>query len=348
MKKQPKLKNKEIASFFRQISMLIQAGISPEESIRILAGDTNNANGSRILESILTPLTEGDRFYVALEKAECFPDYVVHMVELGETSGNLDTVTTSLADYYETQAEINENLRGAITYPLIMVAMMLVVMIALVTQVLPIFQQVFEQLGAEMSGLSRSLLLLGEALNSYAVAILIVFAVLVLIVLILSRIQKGKELLGNLVRIFPTFRSFQKNVAASRFAGGMALSLRSGLDTYASLDLVEKIIEEPQTHQKIQACRNSLNEGKDFAQAISDAKLFTSLYTQMVSVGYRTGTIDTVMRRIEKSYNKEVQQKMQTILGIIEPTLVIILSVVVGLILLSVILPLIGIMTSIG
>ena len=120
------------------------------------------------------------------------------------------------------------------------------------------------------------------------------------------------------------------------------------MDTFSGLDMAKKMVEHPRMAQKIDVCKEKIREGSNFSEALSSAEIFSNLYSQMVSVGFTSGNPDTVLIQIADSYEKQSSKKIQSILSVLEPTLVIILSLIVGMILLSVILPLMGIMSSIG
>lgn len=345
---QKRLSNQEIASFCSQTSMLFQAGITPLEGMNILLNDSKSSEGKEILQTILDTCRQGESFATALRSAGVFPDYVLHMIAIGEESGNLDDVMQSLADYYEREDAISDSIRSAVSYPFIMIGIMLLVIFVLLGKVMPIFNQVFIQLGSEMSGLSASLLHLGNSLNRYSLVILIVLVALVLLYFLSVKTPIGKKLTRQFLSAFPLTKGFYEKLAAARFAGGMALTISSGMDTFASLDMVSELTEHKGMQEKIAACKKAIEDGANFSDALTASGIFSNLYARMVSVGFRTGSIDTVMQKIADSYDKETERKIRSIISILEPTLVIILSVIVGLILLSVIFPLMGIMSSIG
>ncbi len=342
------LSNVEIASFCSQCSLLFKSGITPVESMYIMLEDTKDPAGSRIIQAILDECEKGEKFADAVDKSGRFPNYVVKMIRLGEESGNLDICMQSLSEYYDREEEIAQSIKSAITYPVIMVAMMIIIMIVLVSKVLPIFNQVFEQLGTEMTGLSKSLLLLGSAINRYIIVVIAILVLVAVFYIYATRTGSGKAMSKRFLNAFPLTRGFYTRVAAGRFASGMALALSSGLDTISSLEMVAEIIEHPSTVEKINACREHIMEGYDFAESVAGANIFSTIYNRMISVGFKSGASDSVMKQISESYDKEINKKLVSIIAIIEPTLVIVLSVIVGMILLSVILPLMGIMSSIG
>lgn len=348
MKKQRILSNEELAVFFSQVAILLHAGITPSESIRILLSDTTDEKSKELLKSIIDSINEGNSFAGSLEIVGVFPSYVLNTVKLGEEAGSIDEVMDSLASYYDRERQISESVRSAITYPLVMIAMMLAVIIVLITKVLPIFNQVFVQLGSEMTGFAASLMKLGNALNSYSIIFIAIIVVLVAIYIYLSRSQRGRANAKALAQKLHMFKGFYEGVAAGRFAAGMAISLSAGLDTFSSLNMVKTLVEHKPTEEKIDVCRECIEKGDNFAEGLKAAGIFSNVNNRMVAVGFKSGEIDKTMNHIADEYERKTERKITEIISIIEPTLVILLSVIVGLILLSVILPLMGIMTTIG
>ncbi len=348
MREKMALNTSELSTFCNQSALLLQAGITPAESMRILLEDAKSPGAEKLLKEIYDVCKMGEPFYVALESTKVFPTYVIHMIQMGEESGNLDVCMMSLYNYYEKELTTSENIRSAVTYPFVMIAMMMVVIFVLIGQVMPIFNQVFEELGSEMTGFAASLLTLGNQLNSYSLALILLLVLFLLLYIGAMYTHKGRKIASALLRRFPLTKSFFESIAYERFANGLALCLSSGLDTFGSLDMVKRLVNNAAMEEKIDTCKKAILEGDSFAQALVNAHIFNHLHSQMVGIGFRSGNIDTVLLRIADSYEKETDRKLQTIIAVLEPTLVIILSIIVGMILLSVILPLMGIMTSIG
>lgn len=345
---QKRLSNQEIASFCGQTAMLFQAGIAPAEAISILLNDSKTNEGKEILSLILDICKKGEPFSSALRTVDVFPEYVLHMISIGEESGNLDDVMQSLADYYEREDSIADSIRSAVSYPFIMIGIMVLVIFVLLGKVMPIFNQVFIQLGSEMTGISATLLGIGNSLNRYSVIIVAILAVGVIVYFLATKTKLGRRITRNILSAFPLTKGFYEKLAAGRFASGMSLTISSGMDTFTSLDMVSELTEHKGMQEKIAACKKAIQDGSNFSEALTSSGIFSNLYSRMVAVGFRTGSIDVVMQKIADNYDKETEKKIRSIISILEPTLVIILSIIVGLILLSVIFPLMGIMSSIG
>lgn len=348
MKKLKLLSNSEIASFCRQTAMIIKAGITPAEGMDILIHDTQNQEGRELLEQISLSCKQGNPFYQSLEATGMFPDYVIRLIALGEESGNTDDVLISLAEYYEREESVSESVKSAVTYPLIMIIMMFIVIVVLITKVLPIFRQVFAQLGTQMSPLASSLLNLGNSLSKYSMIITLVIFLAAILAMVLYKTPRGRKGIKRILSRFPLTKGFYDKMASGRFASGMYLAFTSGMDTYHSLDMISEIVENEEMSAKISACKKEIEQEASLPEALAKSQIFSNLYSRMVMVGFRSGSIDIVMKQIAQNYDEETEKQLNHIISIIEPTLVIVLSLIVGMILMSVLLPLMGIMSSIG
>ncbi len=346
MAKKRMLSDGELSAFCEQLAFMIKAGISLQEGLMLLCEDTKNARGTDISGRLLESVENGSSLADALETSGEFPHYMINMVEIGETSGRLEAVLDSLRIYYERNESISKSIRSAVTYPLVMIVMMLVVVLIIIIEVLPVFQGVFEQLGSELSPFVQGILSFGQAVSQYSVAIIAVLAAIVVVFIILRNTEKGRRALASISE--GMFRKVNDSLISGRFASAMALMMGSGMDVDQSLDMTEQLIDNNKTKQKIENIKSDMLGGKGFAEAMVDSGLFSGLYGKMITVGFKTGALDEVMDRIAKHYEEETNRRINASVAAIEPTLVAILSLVVGLILLAVMLPLMGVMSAIG
>ncbi len=337
-----------LSSFCMEMSLCLKAGISLSEGIYMLAADETDKDLKEMLDGIYKKMDEGSSFEDALKSAECFPKYVIDMVEIGTKTGRLEDVMRALSGYYTRQEQITASIKNAVVYPFVLMFMLLLVIGVLVVKVLPIFNDVYNELGAEMSAIAVTIMNIGTAVTQYAAVILGVVVALVIIAVIVSAVPSLSLKAVTLWNKVTAGRKVSKKISSARFASGMAMTLASGLDTDESLDMVERITENPVMLGRIKKCRELMASGELFVDAISKAEIFPSLYCRMLSIGFKTGTADTVMEEIARRSEVEVNEDIESIINKVEPTLVIIMSLIVGLILLSVMLPLMSIMTSIG
>ena len=342
------LSNQEMSMFCDQIAMILNAGISPMEGVSIMLDDATSDEGREILSVISDRCNMGESFHSSVEASGVFPKYALDMIEIGEKSGKLEEVMRNLAFHYNREENISQGIKNAVTYPLLIVCMMMVVIVVLVVKVLPIFNDVFKQLGTEMTGFSKTMLDFGQVLSKYALVFVIVAAVAIVVFFVLTKTSSGKnKLYGFLSKFFAT-KSLYDKIASGRFASGMALTMSAGLDTDQSLEMVTRLVDNKVMEDKIEVCKGSMTEGKSFSDALCSSGIFSSMYSRMISVGYKTGSVDKVLEKIANGYEQEVDDKITNLISVLEPTLVIVLSVIVCLILLSVMLPLMAVMSQIG
>ncbi|MCL2016179.1 MAG: type II secretion system F family protein [Defluviitaleaceae bacterium] len=338
----------EISAFCAQMSMILKSGISLAEGIGIMRDDAENPDGKSILAIIHDDVEKGTPLFTALEKTDKFPDYMLTMIEIGEATGKLENVMESLTSYYEREEAIARTIRSAVAYPLVMIAMMLAVIIILIVQVMPIFSEVFQGLGAQMTGFPLAVMNFGQALSNYSMVIVIVLVVIAAALLIMRSTRAGKEALVKFKENFIFTRSLYAKIASGKFASAMSLMLASGMDTDKSLEMVHKLVDTPSIRVKIAKCQRLLADGTNFSDSLVHVGMFSGVYARMVSVAFKTGAMDNIMEKLAVRYEEETNAQINNIISIVEPSLVAVLSVIVGVILLSVMLPLMGIMAAIG
>lgn len=340
------LSNSETAAFCSQMTMILKSGISSTEGIAMMTEDSEKNDEKQLLTAIDRTLGETGSLHAALTDTHAFPDYMLAMVDIGERTGRLDEVMQALADYYEKEADLALTIKNAISYPCIMIFMMLAVILILITKVMPIFEQVFLQLGTRMSGPSRVLLNIGTFLNHHSIVLITVIVLLLAAVILLLFTKAGQHILTSWAARLGGNKNLSEKISAYRFANGMALTLSSGLTPEECLNLTAALVTKGTYREKIEACKKAVAEGEDLYQSLLSCGVFSGVYTRMASIAARTGMMDEMMHKIAEHFEAEVDQKISGILAIIEPTLVIILSVIVGIILLSVMLPLMSIMST--
>ena len=342
------LSNTELTTFCSQFALILGSGISSFEGLSIMLEDTPKGEAQHLLEALLRDVEAGETLSDALLHSGCFPAYMCSMVQIGEQSGRLDDVMASLGAHYRREDLLSQNIKTAVTYPLIMLGMMIAIMAVLAVKVLPIFNQVFEQLGTSLGGLSGTILAMGNSLRNYSAVFTALVLLLGAVFFYFLATAKGRASLQKFSAGFFATRRLSEKIACSRFAQGMYLSICSGLDLEESLSMVARLVEHPVVSAKIQAMQTMIAQGTGFAEAIAETALFSGVYSRMISIGFKTGAMDTVMKQIGDQYDEEIEKQMSGLVAKIEPALVAVLSIAVGMILLSVMLPLIGIMSHMG
>lgn len=340
MKRNKQLTQSELCAFCQQIALVINAGLPIYYGVSILMEEAADPQTKELLAQIYTPMESGSTLHDAIKDTGVFPSYMIHMIRLGETTGHLEDVLESLSAYYEREAQIRAGIKSAAVYPLIMTALMLAVIFVMITKVVPVFTGIYEELGSELTGSARVLMHVSSVLNHYTTVVVIVFPIILVLCIILYHTELGRVLFQG-TRLAMT-------IASGRVANCLHLVLSSGLDTDLGLDLAEELVGNPHMQAHIDKCWESIRQGETLDKALLLSGIFSQMYASWISIGYRTGDMDLIMEQICSSYEEDADEQISHILSLLEPTLVIILCFFVGLILISFLLPLLGILSSIG
>lgn len=342
------LKDRELSAFSGQLALILHSGISLLEGISILKEDAQIKEEQELFQQIYERLDETGEFTLALQESGHFPDYFLKMTEIGEKSGTLEDVMNSLSDYYSRQDSLIRNIRDALAYPLVLLCMLTAVLAVLITQVMPVFAEVFDQLGIEMSGIAQTVFHLGGILQKFAAVLLILVIAAAVFALYATRSLKGKAVLLRILRRIPVSRTVMIQIAVSRFSHALAIALHSGLDMDESFSLASELTDRELLSDSLTKAKNMLDEGNDFGESLKSSGIFSGLNARLVSIGFRTGSSETVLMNISKSCQMDAEETIQNLVAAIEPTLTAFLSVLTGVILVSVMLPLLGVMANIG
>lgn len=337
----------EISLFSSQLSMLLKGGISLYDAMSLLS---DNAKHDKRLNELYSEISkgvyEGNSFGNVLEKTGAFPSYYVKMIKIGEASGRLDEVLDSLGVYYEKSEYITNSIKSATRYPIIIILVLIAVLCVIITKVLPVFSQVYEQLGISLTGMIYGLMKFGAFLNTNGIIILIILAVVVTGAVIFSKTEKGKSFNAYIYENSRFTASLAEQSAVGRFAYALSLCISSGMNIDKAVNMSSELTPGVKQGKKINKMKALMDENESFASALSKADIFPPVYVGMIKVGVKTGNLDEAMKNVAMRYTSDTDERISRAISVIEPTLVILISVVIGLLLLAVMLPLINIMST--
>ena len=343
------LTNTYMSTLCLEISMLLQAGIGVQHGVVMMLDDEPDNDGKIVLQSLLDGLEKGLNLSDAMREGRFCPSYMVNMIEIGEKTGRLADTLKALSEHYERQERLALSIKNATLYPAVLLGMMIVVVLILIVQVLPIFNDVFERMGTQMSPFAVQLLQFGAWFRGASVVIAVVAAVIFAVAFLVWVIPSVRSGIAKAFKDKWGDSGVFGRVGSSQFVSSMALAMSSGLDVEESISLAASLNSDSKVLSiKYEKCMDLLRNGSKLADALRDAELMSARDSRMLSLGDVSGMGDSAMAEIARRSDRSVQDEISSIVSRIEPTLVIITSVIVGVILLSVMLPLIGIMTSIG
>ena len=338
----------EVSAFCSQFAMLLHGGISLSEGTYMLYSDMEDAKTKAVLKILDEQVGRGIPFSKSLAATHAFPDYMIHMVEVGEKTGRLEYVMRSLGEYYERDSRIKSGIRSAVAYPMVLFGVMACIMIVLVWKILPMFEKMFDELSSDVSLATENVLTAGLAAGKVIAAVILILFVLVILVIIYGRTKAGSKLLTKLGGMIGPTRKLQILMSTGKFISSMSLMMASGMDISSALDSEYENCENDTVKARIDKCRELYSKGSYIDEALRDSGLIVGMDSRLVSVAVKTGETDVVFTKLSEQYNEKTTAALGKMTTIIETTLVIVLSLMVGAVLLAVMMPLVSMISSIG
>lgn len=338
----------ETALFCEQIAMVLKAGIPLGDGMDTLARSYAGSRYGARFESMRVSLEQRGTLSQALEDAGIFPDYLLALTRIGEKSGKLDEVMAALANYYQWEAQIKTSVKNAILYPSVLVMMLAVVIGILVISVIPVFQRVFDSLGLAAMSPAAAAMRIGVGVGK---GMLILVGLLTLILVgigILMRTNGRDSVLAVLSRILPPVRRVNARLSTARYAAALSMMLSAGYPVEDAMQLAPTVVTDEKHKRQAEIARSELVSGGSFSDAAEKSGLFEPMHEKMIRFGTAAGKLDSVMEKLSDIYMTEADDAIHHVIAMIEPTLVALLSVVIGGILLSVMLPLLSVLSAVG
>ena len=339
------LTHEEISLFCMELSLLLRAGIGVSEGLHLLADDS----GDDLPRQMGLQVDQGCSLADAIREAGCFPEYVCGLVEVGEQTGRLEEALQALSAYYDSRHQLSRRIRSALVYPAILFVMMLAVVVILLTLVLPVFNDVYASLGGRLTGVAGGLFAAGQILRRFMPLLAVLLAALLLLGALFAFHPVFRERAAALWHRRRGDRGLSRQLASARFAQALAMGVRSGLNTEDALRLSARLEPDcPAAQNRYQQCMTCLENGGNLAEALEKGQVLPQSFCRMLSLAQRSGSTDTVMEEIARRMSLSSEAALEQKVSRVEPVLVITASLLVGAILLSVMLPLMNIMSAIG
>ncbi len=332
--------SRELMIFSRQYATMLRSGVSALRGLHILAEQKEIAALRKYTKAAALKVEEGHSLASALRKQEnCFPEVMTSMIEAGEASGKLDTIMEKMADHFENQNDFGQKIRSATLYPLFILSVAACVLVVMVVYVLPQFAQIFASTGIEMPLYTRTLLFLAAGAARYRLLIPVILTAGFVFYRYRAKTKKGKEKIDYFRLSLPFFGKIYKMTATARFARTLSTLLASGIGLNVSLSIADKVVGNSVLSTSINRWKESLNQGESMHKAMLGDHYFPSLLAEMVRVGEETGTLDQTLDKTALFYEREVAYIVDRLGSILEPVLLLVVGLVIGLLVLSVLSP---------
>lgn len=344
-----RVKLKEIAVFSRQFATMIGSGLTLMRSLSILAVQTDNKHFATIIDQVRNDIESGSSLSQALGRhPKQFNKLFVSMVRAGESSGNLDHTLSQLSDTIEKQVELRGKIRSALTYPIAVLGLVMMILSAMLLFIVPIFKGMYTQLGGKLPAPTLLLITVSNlAVTGFPIFIIGAIAG----VFFYKRWVKtpaGRAARDRLALKVPVFGGLIRKTAMARFSSTFATLLSSGVPVLESLDITADTVGNTVVANGVRAISDGAKRGEPLTRPLADHPVFPPMVTQMMAVGEETGALDSLLHKVALFFEDEVQRTVDALTSLLEPLLIVVLGGAVGSMVISLYMPMFNIIKLVG
>jgi type IV pilus assembly protein PilC len=327
----PGVKLRDLVIFSRQFATMIDSGLPLVQCLEIQSTQAENPTMRDQLKVVKEKVESGSTFADALKTfPDTFDDLYVNLIAAGEVGGMLDTIMNRLAAYLEKNQKLIRQVKGAMTYPVIVMGVAFIVVTILLLKVVPTFEDMFADFGAALPAPTLIVMGLSKWLQANIIYLVAGIAISIFSIARFYRTQRGKLLLDNLLLHLPVFGELLTKVAVARFTRTLGTMVSSGVPILEALGICGRTAGNKVIENAINKVAISISEGRTISEPLMEAKVFPQMVCQMISVGEATGALDTMLTKIADFYDEEVDQAVEGLTAMLEPMIMAFLGIVIG------------------
>ena len=345
------LESSALCAFCGSVSTMLAAGIQTDEAVHMLSENRSDSRFKQVCSEVYTQLIRGESLAEAMAGTGAFPQYAVDMVTAGESSGRLEGALHNLDHYYDEESRLFAKLRTSVSYPAVLLCIMAVILAFTVAFILPVFINVYENMTGSLTIGSFGFVGASIAIGWVALVITLVATVIVLAAMFVSRSEDGREKLITLLEKVPFTSKAMYQIALSRFTATIATYVSSGITAERAMAEAMATVTNEGLKAKLErayAAMVNAENPRSLVQAFTEDDIYDPVYERMLAVGYRAGSLDEVLEHLSDVYFDDAINQVDLLIAKVEPILAGFLTLTVGGTLIAVMLPLVGIMRSIG
>ena len=345
----PKVTNKDLVVFTRQFSTMIDAGLPLVQGLTILAEQSENPTFKAILKEITKDVEGGSTLAEAMKKhPKVFDSLFVNLVAAGEVGGILDTILRRLAQFIEKAEKLKSQIKGAMTYPIVVMAIAVIVISVILVFVIPVFEDMFKSFGSALPTPTQMVVNMSRFLKGNIHWVLIALGALIYGLKRYRGTVSGRKQTDTLFLKLPVFGDLLKKTAVARFTRTLGTMISSGVPILDALEIVAKTAGNVVIEEIIYEVRGSIAEGQTIAEPLSENDIFPGMVIQMIAVGEATGALDSMLEKIADFYDDEVDTAVAALTSMLEPLLMLFLGGSIGGLVIAMYLPIFGMAAAMG
>src|SRR5574344_698952 len=344
-----RVKPSEFVSFCEQFSIMMDSGVSICDSLDVLRNQNFSTVFSNTISKVYESVLEGKYFSEALlEHKKIFPKYFCSLVKVGEMAGNLSETLRKASKYYSNDVNIKKKVRSAMVYPTFLFVVTLAVCLFLMLFVVPTFGDIIAEFHGEMPQLTVVVMNVSNFLVKNVFYIVIGIAAFVLLIFLFNKTKIGKYFTSMLGYKLPVFNGITKNLISARFCLAFGILTSSGMSIVDAMNQIPPIIDNAYFTKKFVPVIEDVNKGKSIYRSLETMNYFPKSLIQVIKVGENTSSIDKVLKVMGDYYQDNLDQSIVKATSLLEPIVIVIMGVLVGIVVLAVLLPMLRMNTTIG
>ena len=325
------VKTREVVIFTRQFATMINAGLPLVQSLSILAEQTENKKFSEIITAVLQDIEAGQTLADSMRKhPKVFSELYVNMVAAGEAGGILDTILNRLAVFLEKNDALVRKIKGAMTYPAVMLFVVVIATTVLLWKVVPVFADIFQSAGMALPTPTRVVLSISEFLQNYILYLFLAAIGAGFLVARYYRTQGGKLVIDRLLLRLPILGPLIRKAAVSRFTRTLGTLVSSGVSILDGLEITARTSGNRVIHDAVMGSRASIAGGATISEPLKESGVFPPMVVQMINVGEQTGGLDEMLSKIADFYDDEVDAAVAALTSVLEPIMIVVMGIVIG------------------
>lgn len=343
------VKPRELGVFCRQFQSILNAGVTVIDALGMLGEQTENKKFSKAILEVKDAVQKGETLAAAMAMhPKIFPEIMIHMMEAGEASGSLETAFDRMGSHFEKDAHLKGVVTKAMIYPCVLILVIIAVVILMMVKIVPTFLESFEELDAELPGITLAVMAVSDFFVNYWMVMLGIVLVSWFLIHEFKKTENGAMVWGQLGLRLPLLGNLTIKSASASLTRTLSTLLASGISLVDAMEIVTKIMKNEVVKRAMEKAQKEVVHGIPLSQPLEDTGVFPPMVYQMIRIGEETGNMEDMLDKVAEYYDEEVEMATESLVAVLEPMIIIVMALVVVPIILAVMMPMFSLYNSIG
>lgn len=344
-----KVKLKDIAVFCRQFYVMLDSGLSIGKALNILIEQCEKPKLREALIGVNEELKRGETLASSMRKRkDVFPNLLTSMIDAGERSGNLDIILKRMAEYYEKETKIRGKIKSAMIYPIVLGVVAIIAITFILTFVMPTFVQMFEENNVDLPMATKMVLGTSKMLGKYGIIIFLILVTAIILLVKYLKSEEGQYKLSSINLKIPVIKKLTQKIIVSRFTRTMGIVSSSGMSLVTSIEIVASVVGNKIAEKELLKVKEKVLKGEGLGDSIMNIKIFPPMLASMVKIGEEAGSLDSILDKTADFYDDELEREIKTATALIEPSMIVLMGIIIGFLLISILTPMFKMYNSIS